>query len=122
MMRGLLLATFAAILAAAPLSEGVEAATTFMSGSRLWGVCSADAARWLMCDSYIMGIADAMTDAQESGQSVAGWRACLPEGVTQDQTRDIAVLFLEAHPELRPYSAASLVAEALAEAFPCPPP
>jgi hypothetical protein len=35
--------------------------------------------------------------------------------------RDVAVSFLERHPELRHYSAAALVAWALAEAFPCKP-
>jgi hypothetical protein len=62
-----------------------------------------------------MGVADAMQE-----DTVWGRRACLPEVSVAGQARDVAVRYLTDHPESRHYTAASLVAEALEEAFPCP--
>jgi hypothetical protein len=48
-----------------------------------------------------------------------GFKACLPVNSSLEQSRDVVVRFLRAHPELRHLVAVSLVARALAEAFPC---
>ena len=45
---------------------------------------------------------------------------CIPNRVTDRQTTDVVVRYLKEHPEQRHYAAANLVAETLAEAFPCP--
>jgi hypothetical protein len=69
-----------------------------------------------------MGVADAMQIAQLFGGTVfVGLRACMPEHADAGQITDVAVRFLASHPERRHLPAVTLVAEALAEAFPCPP-
>ena len=45
---------------------------------------------------------------------------CLPAGVTLGQMSDVAVRYLQAHPEIRHHPAVALVRAALFEAFPCP--
>jgi hypothetical protein len=101
------------------------AAMIFISGDELLAKCTAGVSKSADragCVGYIMGIADAMAGAQDGGQSLGGWRACLSAGVTRGQAKDIAVEFLRIHPEKRRFVAGSVVAQALAEAFPCPPP
>jgi Rap1a immunity proteins len=44
---------------------------------------------------------------------------CLPDTTTSKQIRDVAVKFLQEHPELRSNDGYSLVGRALTEAFPC---
>jgi len=65
--------------------------------------------------AYIVGIADAL-----EGNVIDGWRACIPQSVTQGQAKDVALKWLRAHPEKRHFAAAGLVAYALSDAFPCP--
>jgi hypothetical protein len=64
----------------------------------------------------VTAIADVMKH-----QTVLDWRACGPPTVTSRQTVDVVETYLRAHPEIRDLAASSLVAEALAKAFPCPP-
>jgi hypothetical protein len=74
----------------------------------------------LFCRGYVAGIADAMSGTQAM---VTGRRACLPPPVTVhtvDKEHDVVISFLAAHPEMRNQIAASLVAQALSEVFPCP--
>lgn len=44
---------------------------------------------------------------------------CIPRGVSHNQLRDVAVLFLRSHPELRHERASVLIPRALSQAFPC---
>ena len=67
-----------------------------------------------VCKGYIIAIADVLNN-----NTVSGHRACLPENVTKGQVIDIVVPWLEAHPQHRHFTANSLVALALSEAFPC---
>ncbi len=90
----------------------------FESGSNL--LESRDHSLNGVCVGYIEAIVDAMHTVQDSGGTVNGWRACIPQGVTVRQLRDLVIRFLRAHPELRHLAAIDLVTNALAEAFPCP--
>ena len=47
------------------------------------------------------------------------WRACIPIAVRSGQLEDIVKKFLTNKPEIRHFSAASLVGAAMANAFPC---
>jgi Ssp1 endopeptidase immunity protein Rap1a len=67
------------------------------------------------CFGYISGIADAMG----AEDSIFGWRACFPKGATFGQAEDATLRYLQVHIGGRQKDAASLVAAALAEAFPC---
>ena len=102
-------------------SASDEQPTGFLSGNRLLDIC--DQSHSALCIGYIAGIADAMGTSLADGShpAVAGWQACFPQGVSGGQVRDVAINYLQAHPEQRQLSAASLVAHALSEAFPCKP-
>jgi hypothetical protein len=86
------------------------------SGHDLFEQCKAapDAFYSGACAGYIVGVADAM-----SGNPVAGFNACIPSGVPRQQLEDVAVKYMTDHPDFRQYTAASLVASALSEGFPC---
>ena len=63
------------------------------------------------CLGYVTGVANALL-------LIAG-DACVPERTTRGQMVDVAVRYLQAHPETRHHLAAALVRAALVEAFPC---
>jgi hypothetical protein len=92
-------------------------ASTFLTGNVLLEQCQERSAG---CVGYVLGIADAIAIAQELGGALAGWRACLPPGVSGEQAVEVVVRFLTNYPDLGDLSAATLTARALAEAFPCP--
>ena len=97
-------------------SSGNVLAGSYESGNSLLESCRAADASWSggFCLGYITGIADAMeTDG------ILGWRKCTPNGVTLRQTADVVKAWLESYPQYRHNTAHSLVAEALAKAFPC---
>lgn len=89
----------------------------FRDGNGLYAECiSKTASDRLICVGYISAIADTM---MHEG-SILGWKACLDNNVTIAQVRDVVIRALADRPETRHYSAVSLVARALDEAFPCP--
>lgn len=99
----------------------LPATAGFKSANDLWDHCTArerdrhyqqDNA---MCMGYIVGIADVLDD----GDNVDGLRACLPRGATIGQVVDTAMYYIRDNPQDRHYSASSVVAAALAAAFPC---
>ena len=93
-----------------------RATADFQSGSTLLTICQ-DTARpmdRMQCLGYIQGISDV-----SGHNTISGWRACGPEDLTGLQAMDIVLKHLREHPEDRHLAASSLVARALAEAFPC---
>ena len=88
------------------------AADSWVNGNELKKYCSSN--------SYERGICLGFTSAVANIVAVAGWRACIPDGVTRGQLRDIMVKFLDDHPEALHLEAASLATRAYEEAFPCP--
>jgi hypothetical protein len=87
-------------------------------GNDLWSVCSCKSAvQSGLCMGFVMGIADAMS----TGNAILGTMMCLPEHVTGEQAQDVVKQFLEQHPERRHYTATTIAADALKEAFPCKP-
>jgi hypothetical protein len=67
------------------------------------------------CQGYITAIADEMS----GGVEFRNYRACIPEDATPSQLRLIVTKWLEDHPKYRHDPGAGLVAEALANEFPC---
>ena len=110
----------AATFAVAVLVGHAEAqeVAAFESGDQFLAKCDQSAD---FCSGFVEAAADAMNAARSSGGTVGGWTACIPAGAMSDQVRDIAMTYLRNHPEQRHASAASLIASALANAFPCPP-
>jgi len=102
-----------------PASASANTARAFKDGNDLSRLCAEpmDTFGNGECLGFVTGIADAMTERNPIG----GWSACIPLDVTIGQAADVAKQFLTSHPELRHLVAASLVAAALAQAFPCKP-
>lgn len=98
---------------ALPLQVAAAGGATFQSGNDILLWCRT--ANWQLCYGYIEGVADAMSN----GEPVLGWRACIPAGVTVGQVKDATLQFLQIHIGFRQKIAASLVAAALSETFPC---
>ena len=97
----------------APAAAGEEDA--FLSGNNLHWYCTRHALRQRgMCAGYVLGVADVL-----SGQKLGPWQACFPSPVTSQQVRDVVKRWLDRYPEKRHFNAKGLVAQALAEAFPC---
>ena len=117
MMRCVLPTTVLAVVLLVGRAEA-QGVPAFESGDRLLAKCDQSAD---FCFGFVEAIADAMNAARSSGGTVGGWTACIPSGTANDQVRDIAMTYLRNHPEQRHASAASLIASALANAFPCPP-
>lgn len=92
-------------------------ALRWFDGNLLWGFCKSDPPS-LICSGYVIGVADAMVHGQEG---VGGWHACYRANQTPGQLTDVVKLWLQNHPEKRDYEGSGLVAEALAQAFPCSP-
>ena len=86
----------------------------FIDGNTLHERCSGDDIYKLYC----MGYSAAVTDVMEKN-TIYGWSACVSKNVTAAQVADFVTSWLDSHPEKRHYTAPSLVAQALAEAFPC---
>jgi hypothetical protein len=89
-------------------------ADRFVSGNRLYELCRPNSSSSTFCSDYVLSVADALMVGR-----VGRWTACIPNGATDNQVVDAVTRFLEAHPAKRQDAASELVAEALAEAFPC---
>jgi hypothetical protein len=80
-----------------------------IDGAELLQNCeSQEAGRSIYCTGYVAGIA-----AREKAM------ACPADAASDSDLRDVALKYLHEHPESRQYGAASVVALALAQAFPC---
>jgi Rap1a immunity proteins len=93
-----------------------------LSGKDLFENCNGEDADRLLCQAYVVGIADALLLEKSAGSSFAGWDACIPTGPTGVKSERLITVvnkMLVEHPELRHLPAATLVATALSEAFPC---
>ena len=102
--------TLAVALAAASPAHATMA--VFENGNALLADCLGD--NPLFCYGYVEAVADAM---KLFGQ----WQRpeCPPVDVSARQVRDVVVNFLLAHPADRHYAAASIVVNALKNAWGC---
>jgi hypothetical protein len=100
-------------------NASAQTVSAFEDGNSLYERCAEPTATFSrgVCLGYVVGIFDAMLSA--GGTPIAGFSVCLPRGVTKGQAFDVVTRFLASHPELRHLTAASLVARALEQAFPC---
>ena len=98
-------------------------AAGFNSGNDLFAECQVEKTDDIYyqsnanCMGYIMGAFDASNGADEGIGSIT---FCAPELVSVKQVTDIVVKCLIDHPQHRHHVAASLVAAALNEVWPCP--
>lgn len=89
----------------------------FELGKSLKIKCSSDLNSYdrAFCLGYIAGIADAMKD----GNKINDFKACVPDGVTEEQILSVVREFLKENPGNLQYTANDLVAFAFQDAFPC---
>ena len=86
----------------------------FINGNILHERCSGDDYGKIYC----MGYSAAVSDVMET-QVVAGWTACVSKNANVAQVTDIVTRWLANNPQKRHYAANGLIAQALAETFPC---
>jgi hypothetical protein len=105
----------AGVVLMAVMVANAGAQADYRDGERLYADCVPEEADWaLFCQAYIAAIADAARHDPVDGDKV-----CVPADVKLEELVDIVSRSLKAHPENRHFGAAGLVAQALAEAFPC---
>jgi hypothetical protein len=105
------------IVALAICVSASSVGATFVSGNLLYQHCgkSAVEAEQALCIGYISAIADAMED----GDTVDGFRACVPSAANAGQLQDLLFRYLDTNLLYRHYNASTIVARFLAETFPC---
>ncbi len=89
------------------------AGTSFFTAGEVYDNCSLDPNR-AECRSYVMGIADVM-----GGNTIYGWRACIPLGQAGEALLAVAMDYVRRHPGERNGSSARVIAKAFAQGFPC---
>ena len=101
-----------------------ELGATTLDGNNLYNDCNAATTKtteqFLLvgtCIGYVTAVADALS----SGNSVNGFKACIPVNVDMNQIVDVVKNFIRDNPEKRHLVAVGLVAAAFARAFPCRP-
>jgi hypothetical protein len=75
------------------------------------------AAMGIYCVSYALGVADGLTLAHMVSPQMI--RVCIPDAVTPDQVRLVAISYMRKHPENLHDSLAFLMADAFTDAWPC---
>ena len=103
-----------ALLAAQTIGASPAHAGAFVDGNKLYASCMGNSNRDL-CYGFLSGVADSMGDQNP----VFGFRACLQDGVTMGQLKDVFVLYYYANPANRHFGASSLAADAFERNFPC---
>ena len=115
------LSLIAALWLCAVLLFPTQALAGFLDGNDLHKMCGSKNVRDRdTCLGYAMGVSDIMDGLQATGRSYFGHKTCATKALEDTQVRDAVANYLKAHPERRQYGAANLVAEALAENWPCP--
>lgn len=92
-------------------------AAVLIDGSSLYGMCTdydsyTEPAK---CMGYVKGIANVLA----SGDSVGGYKACLSSSADDKQLVEVVESYLDAAGDKARAAAATLVAGALAQSFPC---
>jgi hypothetical protein len=89
----------------------------FNTGNDFLSVCEhpKDAGDWNACTYYVFGVADGIAFTQPSDKPIF----CLDPQATIAQERNIAIRFMQTHPERTHAATVALVFDALRDAFPC---
>jgi hypothetical protein len=107
-MRCVRVATAVLVAVNAGESARADQLVDWLNGNQLFAACQQDDR---LCFGYVLGV----TASAQLASSV-----CLPsDTVTSGQLKDVVMLWLQNHPEIRHKSASSLVMQALGEKFPC---
>lgn len=93
-------------------TNGAEPRPSLVDGKELLRLCRLNKG---ICQGYIAGVADVMSTVG----AIHGYASCVPPTVTVKQHAAVVVKWMEAHPDALGSTAHTIVAEALAQAFPC---
>lgn len=95
-----------------------SAQADFKTGEELYEFCQApdDVRAQSFCVGYVAAIADVLGAGTGN---ISDWRACIPAEATQGNVATIAIEWLSKHPDTRAFGASHLVAQALANRYPC---
>jgi hypothetical protein len=93
-----------------------QALAGFYDGNELYEICTSPKnSDWNVCVGYVSAIYDVIMKVD-----LFDYRSCLPQKyIMSSQVKDIVASWLQRNPQHRHYSSPSIVAAALAEAFPC---
>ena len=93
-----------------------SAGVTFLDVNKLHSFCNSGKTNMMngVCAGYIIGVADSLSTG-----AIQGFNACIPQGPTVEQLRDVVTEWLRGNPANRHYSGEVVVAWALSAAFPC---
>lgn len=127
-MRRMLRASLGvALLVSLPaVGSAAEASIAYFKvGNDLMDSCEATAAgeenastaEYLLCLGYLQAVAD--TDATFAEWGEYPRQACIPQGTTSSQLREVFLEWLKERPDHLKFSAASLALTAYSEAWPC---
>lgn len=115
------------VLLLAFAASGGAAATTayFKVGDDLKASCegtaagepNASTAEYLLCLGYLQAVVDSDATFAEWGD--AARKACIPQGVTSSQLREVFLDWTNERPDYLHFSAASLALTAFSESWPC---
>ncbi len=112
-----------AVVVSAALLASTVAQAEYYSGNKLHTLCGLnEIGASELSIGYVVGVADAVITLENLGMTTRVKMFCIPEAVSQSQTRDVVCQYLSKNPHSRHYSAPSLAALALAQAWPCPKP
>ena len=81
------------------------------------GEQNASTAEYLLCLGYLQAVVD--TDATLAEWSEFPRQACIPQGVTSSQLRQVFLDWMSERPDYLRFSAASLALAAFSETWPC---
>jgi Ssp1 endopeptidase immunity protein Rap1a len=101
-------------------AQEVNPGLTFETGNDLYEKCSTapNTLSQGFCLGYSAGISDAMS-IKPALNPVNTYSRCLSQNVTMGQIADVVKEYLHQNPAKRHFAAIALIAEALANAFPC---
>ncbi len=106
------LVAFVVALAVTLPVRGEEKSAAFFSGEALFEKCD-------LSEVYCIGYVTAIADVMEKVKPLYGATACFPEGTTPGAQTEAVLAWLGENPKLLYLNATSLIAKALAKAFPC---
>jgi hypothetical protein len=98
------------------IAVAAETGSAFLNGNDLYAYCTAsDNSKRGICLGYIEGMADSIGVMQSISAAAV---VCIPP-VLAGQARDVVVKYLQENPAHRHEAGATLVMEALHDAWPC---
>jgi hypothetical protein len=99
------------------LAGAAETGSAFLNGNDLYGYCTAsDNFKRGICLGYVEGMADSIGVMQSISAAAV---VCFPHDVLASQARDVVIKYLQENPAHRHETGATLVMEALHDAWPC---